>query len=811
MLTLTLEQKVRTLGVKPTAWQCPRVYSGDAYLNSKVSMLEIMPFIANGPQFALHGLGLIQPGWRSCGFSKRFRMTTTGFNSVTVKTTTERVDGDKAMLKQNISTFLRSIATGMICVLANVVSSQEPVEAPFSAANGFEEVAATVFQELQLDDLGVETLTRGPLHEAFAEPIVSDPIPGLIVNREPPADINEMAPEFRPEGPDGDEAIWISGYWGWDEQREDFIWVSGVYRIPPDGLQWVPGYWYSVSNGWQWVQGLWVDDVAETIMYLPPPPASLENGPSSPSPGVEYFYIPGNWSQASSLDYAWSTGYWHPLQADLIWVPAHTVWTPRGCIFINGYWDRRLPSRGLCFAPVVIPQATYSRPGWSWRPNVVLNAQVVLHNLFVQPGYNHYLFGDYYGLPLGNRNVVPAYMYHQRRGSFDPLISFYSAYNARQGQDMMRWYGNHYADLNRNPDKRPPQQWSPNLSHANDNSSHSKNESPRIAQTLDQLGKMDGGPRISPISANIMQDLLKHDGDRKKLAKDRVAIEGKAGVLGSTANAGFVPPTMTLPKLEKLNRKTESSSRVGKMPEQPRNLNRDRVNPSDLSNKLQGNLNTRQGTTASPNMRRIEANGIPNRLDSNRIPENLKPKDAFKTQGGNPQSPKLNRNTPVPSQNDLQPQAGRIQSLEQRGLDALKRNNQPGRLETNDIPNRLGPARNPENAKPKDTIKNQGGNFQPPQPNRISPAPDSRPANNRDLGIQGNLQDEIKNKFRGQQQPQKSDPQLGQPKSSGPILQGNAPLPNSIRKPEPDRQPRQEKQSKGDGNDDKKDKGKKPK
>ena len=30
-----LEQKVRTLGIKPTACECPRVYSGDHYLLSR--------------------------------------------------------------------------------------------------------------------------------------------------------------------------------------------------------------------------------------------------------------------------------------------------------------------------------------------------------------------------------------------------------------------------------------------------------------------------------------------------------------------------------------------------------------------------------------------------------------------------------------------------------------------------------------------------------------------------------------------------------------------------------------------------------
>lgn len=85
-----------------------------------------------------------------------------------------------------------------------------------AAKNEPEQVGANVVLDLP-DDAGVETLTRGPLHEAFAEPVISDPAPGLIVAMEPPAEINEIAPEFRPAGYD---AIWISGYWGWDEQRE---------------------------------------------------------------------------------------------------------------------------------------------------------------------------------------------------------------------------------------------------------------------------------------------------------------------------------------------------------------------------------------------------------------------------------------------------------------------------------------------------------------------------------------------------------------------------------------------------------------
>ena len=188
------------------------------------------------------------------------------------------------MIKHFLTKFFRPCVCGLVCMLGQSVSAQEPLELRFPIRNeaGLEEIAGdttleTLAPDLSVDGEGFETLTRGPLHEAFAEPIVADPIPGLIVAVEPPPPINELMPEFRP---DGDDAIWIGGYWGWDQQREDFIWISGVYRVPPPGHQWVPGYWHRVADGWQWGQGFWLEDIAESIVYLPPPPATLENGPS---------------------------------------------------------------------------------------------------------------------------------------------------------------------------------------------------------------------------------------------------------------------------------------------------------------------------------------------------------------------------------------------------------------------------------------------------------------------------------------------------------------------------------------------------
>jgi hypothetical protein len=44
-----------------------------------------------------------------------------------------------------------------------------------------------------------------------------------------------MPPDEKPEG----EVIWINGYYAWDDERNDFLWVSGIWRTPPPSKRWV--------------------------------------------------------------------------------------------------------------------------------------------------------------------------------------------------------------------------------------------------------------------------------------------------------------------------------------------------------------------------------------------------------------------------------------------------------------------------------------------------------------------------------------------------------------------------------------------
>src|SRR5450432_600932 len=83
---------------------------------------------------------------------------------------------------------------------------------------------------------GIEVQARGPVHEAFAGP-TSEAVATPAVPKQPPAAIEELPPAEKPDG----NVIWISGYWAYDDDRKDFLWVSGTWRSPPPGKQWVAG------------------------------------------------------------------------------------------------------------------------------------------------------------------------------------------------------------------------------------------------------------------------------------------------------------------------------------------------------------------------------------------------------------------------------------------------------------------------------------------------------------------------------------------------------------------------------------------
>ncbi len=194
--------------------------------------------------------------------------------------------------------------------------------------------------------------------------------------------------------------------------------------------------------------------------YLPPPPASLETGPNGPAPGPNVFWSPGSWYWQENR-YVWRPGFWAAVQPEWVWIPPHYAWTPGGCLFVEGYWDMPLGSRGLMFAPVYYPRPIYLQPAYSFTPSIVIAAPGLTASLFVQPVYSHYYFGDYYDRGFVSVGIVPWFSFTFVSGGGppiyrDPLFSFYASVNVVRDPGWVTRVRQEYVARRENIALRPP-------------------------------------------------------------------------------------------------------------------------------------------------------------------------------------------------------------------------------------------------------------------------------------------------------------------------------------------------------------------
>lgn len=296
-----------------------------------------------------------------------------------------------------------------------------------------------------------EVLNRGPVHEAFAEPINLQAQSGLIAPERPPPNIVELPPEQRPLGL---QYAWIPGYWSWDADRRGYIWVSACWRVAPPRMSWVPGYWAQVSGGWEWVAGFWTPAGVQEIEYLPVPPTVGDLEPYGPQPSADTIWVPPcmYWVQGR---YVRRSGYWLAAQSDWVWVPAHYIMTPRGYVFAAGHWDYALERRGVLFAPVYFPSGAYRRAAFTFSPRIVIDIGLLRFSLFAYPRYSHYYFGDYYDDAYLNIGIFPWFDSHRRHTWYDPV---YEHARWRHRRSEPRWeeqrreeYNRRRADTNLRP------------------------------------------------------------------------------------------------------------------------------------------------------------------------------------------------------------------------------------------------------------------------------------------------------------------------------------------------------------------------
>ncbi len=409
---------------------------------------------------------------------------------------------------------------------------------------------------------GVQVLTRGPIHEAFAEPIVFNPQPGVVVAKTPPAAIAEIPPDQRPEGAN---VAWIPGYWSWDDERSDFLWVSGIWRALPPGRQWMPGYWGASGQGSQWTAGYWADATASEVEYLPQPPTSVEAGPNVAAPSADDSWLPGSWVWQQSR-YAWRPGFWATAQPNWVWTPAHYVWAPRGYVFVGGYWDYLVGRRGVLFAPVFFNAAVYSRRGFFYSPTTVIDPGVFVDQLFVRPSYCSYYFGDYYAASYAAAGFYPSFSYQTSRYGYDPIFA-HQSWEHRGDPAWGRQVQASFQDRREHQNMRPPR----TLADQNAFAARAGNSGKMgfvAATSFNQLAsRPNNSLRFQPVNAADRQQFAQRGQEIQKFGADRQRLEaGSPQPQGGTTGKGIAPTRVKLPQSPLANQPVAQLGRDNALP-----------------------------------------------------------------------------------------------------------------------------------------------------------------------------------------------------------------------------------------------------
>ena len=480
--------------------------------------------------------------------------------------------------------------------------------------------SASAAAAAEVKDEGAEVLTRGPVHEAFAETVIFKPTPGILAPKGPPAAVEELPPEMRPAG---DNVAWIPGYWAWDDESNEFLWVSGIWRNLPPNRQWVPGYWRDVEPpNYQWISGYWADAGVEEVAYLPEPPASVEAGPNIEAPSENSIWVSGNW-RYNDYRYRWSPGYWEDARPDWVWMPAHYVWSPHGYIFVDGYWDYSLDRRGVCFAPVRFVGDYYAQPGYYYRPSIVISLGVFTDHLFLRPRCRHYYFGDYYDPYYRNSGFYASYSYYSGGYGYDPIYA-HQRWLHRNDNRWERRRAENFRYYRDNRDERPPRTLAAFERYAAGRRDGDRRVDPAFATPLSQfVSRKESKANFKAVDESERQkfagrgrEIRQFGQQRKELAKtvpeatvaDATVAEGskKAG-----ADKGRIEPArVKLPKSPLVSRVTENAAKEDVPPVRPKAAVLSETTGQDPTDQPRGEKKGKQRETTRENPA-VERRGKP--------------------------------------------------------------------------------------------------------------------------------------------------------------------------------------------------------
>lgn len=173
---------------------------------------------------------------------------------------------------------------------------------------------------------------------------IGDGIVLTSVTKRPPNLPLEHPPERT--GDFDTNAVWLSGYWIWDPDKNAFSFVKGIYRVPPPGAEWQVPRWVKKEGYWVRLKGYWhpIDQKLERSQQIPVL-CKVEEKLTDP-PLSSCLYAPGSWIRDPKGNLRRSIpGEWVVLEKEWTYTPADYIFDGEGYILIPSYWDLPLAKR----------------------------------------------------------------------------------------------------------------------------------------------------------------------------------------------------------------------------------------------------------------------------------------------------------------------------------------------------------------------------------------------------------------------------------------------------------------------------------
>jgi hypothetical protein len=207
-------------------------------------------------------------------------------------------------------------------------------------------------------------------------------------------------------------------------------------------------------------------------------------------------------------------------------MPAHYVWTQRGCIFVGGYWDYPVEHRGLLFAPVYFEAGAFARRGYIYSPAIVLDLGVFSAHLFLRPSYSHYYFGDYYAASYAVGGFYASYSFGSSRHGFDPIYS-HQRWEHRDDREWEHRTAAAYDYRRVHENARPPRTWAVQRSITSATPDFLQNR-PMVATSMNEMAKRKGNVvRFQQVDRQERQQIVKRGQEVQQSREQRRALEAR--------------------------------------------------------------------------------------------------------------------------------------------------------------------------------------------------------------------------------------------------------------------------------------------